>query len=124
SNAQIVEHRDWITAPGNCRDAVLSVQQVERLVNEYCELLNDIESTLRRQIAQRGRKMSTIRRARIAIEVMHADAGAARPDRGPRIRTLEHGIGKTLGTKEEGARPLLLEDLERIMGVLGARPRD
>jgi hypothetical protein len=41
----------------------------------------------------------------------HAELGAPRPDHDPCIRTLELGIGKTYGAREESARPLLLEDL-------------
>jgi integrase len=71
-------------------------------------------------LAEGGRKLSTIRRARIAIGVMHASRSAARPDQDARIRTLERGIAKTYGARERSARPLLLEELERAIGVLGA----
>jgi len=75
-------------------------------------------------LAEGGRKVSTIRRARTAVGLRHADAGAPRPDHDARIRTLERGIGKTYGAREESARPLLLEDLERMLSTLGTNPRD
>lgn len=76
------------------------------------------------QLAAAGRKSSTIRRARIAIGVVHGQRGLPRPDRDPRIRTLERGIGKVHGTREEGATPLLVPDLERMVGSLGRAVRD
>lgn len=53
-----------------------------------------------------GRKYSSIKRARTAIGPVHAEAGLDRPDRDPRIRVLERGIGRTIDTREEGAPPL------------------
>lgn len=62
----------------------------------------------------RGRKISTIRRARIAIGLGHAAAGLPRPDRDARIRTLERGMARIHGSKEEGAPPLLHEHIVLI----------
>jgi integrase len=84
-------------------------------------------STLARyltHLAESGRKMSTVRRARMAIGMAHADVGAPRPDQNPRIRTLERGMGRIYGTKEEGAYPLLIEHIERIVATLGDEARD
>jgi site-specific recombinase XerD len=75
-------------------------------------------------LADSGRKTSTVRRARIAIGIAHADAGAPRPDRDARIRTLERGFGRIFGTREEHATPLLLEHVERIVAACGRSARD
>lgn len=76
------------------------------------------------RLASVGRKASTIRRARIAIGVVHGQRGLPRPDRDPRIRTLERGIGKVHGTHEEGAPPILVPELERMLHALGQSARD
>ncbi len=75
-------------------------------------------------LAKRGRKASTIRRARIAIGLAHGHAGEARPDQNARIRTLERGIGRVHGAREEGAVPLLEDQLAKVVAVLGRSPRD
>jgi site-specific recombinase XerD len=75
-------------------------------------------------LASSGRKASTIRRARIAIGVMHAQQGLERPDRDDRIRTLERGIGRIHGTRENGATPLLVPELARMLKTLGTTTRD
>jgi site-specific recombinase XerD len=76
------------------------------------------------QLAKDGRKASTIRRARIAIGLAHGRLGLARPDRDERIRALERGIGRTHGTEEQGARPLLVHELDRMVRTLGSSARD
>ena len=75
-------------------------------------------------LAQQGRKASTIRRARIAIGVVHSQCGMPRPDQDPRIRTLERGIGRVHGRHEEGATPLLVPELQRMVSALGHSVRD
>lgn len=75
-------------------------------------------------LAQQGRKASTIRRARIAIGVVHSQCGLHRPDQDPRVRTLERGIGRVHGRREEGATPLLVPELERMVSALGHSVRD
>jgi site-specific recombinase XerD len=75
-------------------------------------------------LAQSGRKASTIRRARIAIGMLHGQRGLPRPDLDDRVRTLERGIGRVHGTREVGAAPLRVPELERIVGTLGAGARD
>jgi site-specific recombinase XerD len=75
-------------------------------------------------LAERGLRASTIRRARIAVGLAHAHAGAPRPDRDARLRALERGIGRTHGTREEGAPPLLGAALARAVASLGDAPRD
>lgn len=76
------------------------------------------------QLAEFGRKYSSIRRALTAIGQVHAAAGMPRPDRDPRIRTLERGIGRSIGTREQGARPLCVAELQRAVGTLRESPRD
>jgi site-specific recombinase XerD len=75
-------------------------------------------------LAEQGKKASTIRRARIAIGVLHGQRGLPRPDHDDRIRTLERGIGRVHGTREEGANPLLVPELERMVRALGDSARD
>jgi site-specific recombinase XerD len=75
-------------------------------------------------LAESGKKASTIRRARIAIGILHGQLGLARPDRDARVRLLERGIGRTHGTHEDGATPLLVRDLERMMCALRSTVRD
>lgn len=84
-------------------------------------------STLSRYLThliEGGRKVSTVKRARIAIGLAHAGLGLPRPDRDPRIRTLERGMGRMYGTREDGAAPLLLEHVQQIARGLGICARD
>lgn len=69
-------------------------------------------------LATAGRKYSTIRRARIAIGQVHCAANMPRPDQDRRIRTLERGIGRIIGTREKGAAPLCVAELERAVQAL------
>ena len=75
-------------------------------------------------LAQNGRKASTIRRARVAIGMLHAQHGLPRPDRDDRIHELERRMGTEHRNREEGARPLLVPELERMMATLGCSARD
>jgi site-specific recombinase XerD len=75
-------------------------------------------------LAALGRKTSTIRRARVAIGVAHGLAGEARPDRDPRIRALERGIGRAHGVREEGPDPLVVEHLAKLIATAGKSARD
>lgn len=80
------------------------------------------EATLARyltDLAVRGRKASTIRRARIAIGLEHADKKLPRPDQTEGIRKLEHGIGRVHGTREVGPDPLLHDQLRTVTSTLG-----
>lgn len=76
------------------------------------------------QLAQLGRKYSSIKRARTAIGQVHAAAGLDRPDRDPRIRVLERGIGRSIGTREHGAPPLCVPELARAVATLRDSVRD
>jgi site-specific recombinase XerD len=75
-------------------------------------------------LAQQGKRASTIRRARIAIGVLHGQRGLPRPDHDDRIRTLERGIGRIHGSREEGAKPLMVPELERMVSALANSVRD
>jgi site-specific recombinase XerD len=75
-------------------------------------------------LAAQGKKASTIRRARVAIGQKHAELGGARPDRDGRVRTLERGIARTHGAREQGAAPLLDHQLARAVSAFGDSPRD
>lgn len=71
-----------------------------------------------------GRKVSTVRRARVAIGQAHAAARLPRPDQAEQVRQLERGMGRVHGTKEEGAPPLLHEQLVQIIRTMRASARD
>jgi integrase len=75
-------------------------------------------------LAQGGRKTSTIRRARIAIGVTHGQLGLPDPDRDHRVRTLERGIGRLHGVREEDGTPLRVPELEHMISVLRHSARD
>jgi site-specific recombinase XerD len=66
------------------------------------------------ELLEGGRKVSTVRRARVAIGLAHAATGLSRPDRDVRIRRLERGMARVHGSKEEGAPPLLHEHIVQI----------
>jgi integrase len=75
-------------------------------------------------LAQSGRKYSSIRRVRSAIGQVHSASNVGRPDRDGRIRTLERGIGKVIGTREQGAPALGVPELRRAVGALQDSLRD
>jgi integrase len=75
-------------------------------------------------LADTGRKASTIRRARISICVIHSEHGFGRPDADEQVRVLERKIARSDSAAEQGAPPLLLPDLERMMHALGNTRRD
>jgi integrase len=84
-------------------------------------------STLARYLAflaDGGKKASTIRRARVAVGLAHGWAGAARPDRDVTIRTVERGIARTHGAREEGAEALLASDLPKLVKAFRGGPHD
>lgn len=66
-------------------------------------------------LAQRGLRASTIRRARCSIGLHHEQLGLPRPDQTCRTRQVERGIARTIGTREEGAKPLLPNELARLV---------
>jgi site-specific recombinase XerD len=84
-------------------------------------------STLARylaSLADSGKKASTIRRARIAVGLAHAWGGAQRPDKDIAIRTVERGIARAHGDREEGADALLAADLPKLMHAFRGGPHD
>jgi hypothetical protein len=44
--------------------------------------------------------------------------------RNTQIRTLERSIGRSIGTREEGARPLCVAELQLAVNTLRESPRD
>jgi integrase len=84
-------------------------------------------STLARYLAflaDSGKKASTIRRARVAVGLAHGWAGELRPDKDVTIRTVERGIARTHGAREEGADALLAADLPKLMKAFRGGPHD
>jgi site-specific recombinase XerD len=75
-------------------------------------------------LADAGKKASSIRRARVAIGLAHGWAGEKRPDRNVTIRTVERGIARTHGAREEGADALLAADLPKLVEVFRGGPHD
>jgi integrase len=69
------------------------------------------------------RKVSTIRRKRLAIGLAHAHAGFPRIDRDIRVRTIELGLARKYGSREVGADPLLAEDVLKLVRTLDDSPR-
>jgi integrase len=105
---------DWAGFERWCRDAgELAMPASSRTLARYLA-----------HLAHSGRKMSSIRRTRVAIGLAHAHAGHARPDASASIRLLERGIGRELGTRERGPDPLRVEDLERLVATSRASLRD
>jgi|GEM_PF-6797072 len=76
------------------------------------------------ELLEGGRKVSTVRRARVAIGLAHAAAGTPRPDRDVRIRRLERGMARVHGSKEEGAPALLYEHIVQITQNLRRSARE
>jgi integrase len=75
-------------------------------------------------LAKSGQAYSSLRHNLFAIAKVHMAAGAGRPDRDDRVRVMLRGIGRSIGTRAEGANPLGTEDLARIVGSLGSSVRD
>jgi site-specific recombinase XerD len=69
------------------------------------------------------RRPSSIRRERIAIGRKHGERGLP-PDQHATIRTLERGIGRALGAREQGAPALLAHQLAQAVQGFGASLRD
>jgi site-specific recombinase XerD len=75
-------------------------------------------------LAQRGLRASTIRRARCSIGLHHEQHGLPRPDRTCRTRQVERGIARAIGTREQGAEPVLPHQLTQIVESFSDSPRD
>jgi integrase len=74
-------------------------------------------------LLESGRKLSTVKRARVAIGQAHAAARLPRSDRAHQVRELERGMGRVHGTREEGAPPLLHEQVVQITKAIRAGAR-
>lgn len=70
-------------------------------------------------LAESGRKPATIRRARAAIGQAHRLAGFGSPAHDDRVREVERGIRRELGTAQRQAKALLPDDLHA--GILRMR---
>jgi integrase len=75
-------------------------------------------------LAKCGRAYSSLRNNLAAIAKVHVAASAGRPDRDDRVRVLMRGIGRSIGTRAEGARALQTDALAALVGALGSSPRD
>jgi site-specific recombinase XerD len=75
-------------------------------------------------LAKRGRAYSSLRHNLFAIAKVHMAAGAGRPDRDDRVRVMMRGIGRSIGTRAEGASPLGIDELAKIVDALGCSTRD
>lgn len=70
----------------------------------------------------RTKKTSTIARYLSTISVVHKRTGFLSPTRDERVRTVWAGIKRTLGTAQEGKKPLLVETLRRMVNELPPTP--
>ncbi len=79
-------------------------------------------------LASIGRKVSTIRRAKAAINTAHRLSGFMPPGRDLRVQEVVQGIARTLGTAPTRKKPLVTKDLVRLLqqlpaGLKGTRDR-
>ncbi len=80
-------------------------------------------------LAERGRKLSTIRRRVAAIRAAHTKAGLASPADSPLVRDILRGISRRDGMAPKGVQALLTSDIRRIVeaipddAVIGIRNR-
>ncbi len=65
-----------------------------------------------------GRKVSTIRRAMVAISQAHQLAGHDSPTADGRVREVLKGIARLAGVAQRQARPVLVEDLRAMVRAL------
>ena len=69
-------------------------------------------------------KPATISRRLAALSKAHAALGGQNPVRSELVRATMRGIGRTLGTAQREAKPLLKEDLFDILDASGNRLKD
>lgn len=75
-------------------------------------------------LAKRDLAYATQRHALFAIGRVHVAAAAGRPDRDERVLLLMRGIGRSIGTRAQGASALGVEPLSLMVGALGDSVRD
>ncbi len=68
--------------------------------------------------------VTTLKRRLAAISVGHEAKGFPSPTPTKLVKAVLRGIQRTHGAPQRQAKPLLVEDLLRIMATLGDRPRD
>lgn len=73
-------------------------------------------------LADAGKKVSTIERAISGVVAAHRTAGLDLP-RGRALEEAMTGIRRTLGTAQEGAPPIVAEDLRRMVDSCGRDPQ-
>lgn len=82
--------------------------------------------TVARYLSDQAEHLSiaTMRRRLAAISVAHAAKGFSNPIPSPLVKGTLKGIKRLHGTPQHQAKPLLVEDLLRIMMVLGSSTKD
>ena len=80
------------------------------------------------QMAEQGRKPSTITRRVSAISQAHQIAEYKPPTRSAKVRAVLRGIRRTMGTMPAAKTPVLIEDVRAMMAnlpdrLLGVRDR-
>ena len=73
------------------------------------------------QLADQGRKSSTITRRVSAISQAHQMASHRSPTRSAKVRAVLRGIRRTKGTMPESKAPVLIDDIRRMMASLPKR---
>lgn len=68
--------------------------------------------------------VSTLKRRLAAISVGHEASGHLSPTSSKIVKATMRGIQRTKSTVQRQAKPLLVEDLMRIMAMLGDNPKD
>lgn len=68
--------------------------------------------------------VSTLKRRIAAISVAHEARGHTSPTSAKIVKAAMRGIQRTYGSAQRQAKPLLVEDLMRIMALLGDSPKD
>jgi integrase len=79
-----------------------------------------------RYVAQRASTLrpSTLRRRLAALASIHRDRGFADPTKATLVRRVVQGIERKHGRAVQQAAPLLIDDLARIVAIMGTSDRD
>lgn len=72
-------------------------------------------------LANAGKKVSTIERARAAISVAHDTAHERNPSHTPEVKRAMKGIRRTLGVAKKGKTPLLMADMLEMLAVVDTK---
>jgi integrase len=68
--------------------------------------------------------IATLGRRLVSISRAHETMGVHNPTGSPLVRATMHGIKRTFGIAQRQAKPLLADDIRRIIGGMGKRPKD